>query len=102
MKMIANLSLGNKILDIGYADKPNHFLKGEEIVGYDININKNAKNYTKFIKGNVDNIKDQLTGFIFDTVICGEIIEHLKNPYKFLDDLKFLLREESILILSTP
>lgn len=38
----------------------------------------------------------------FDTIVAGELIEHLSNPGKFLDACYKHLKEEGKLILTTP
>jgi len=38
----------------------------------------------------------------FDTIVAGELIEHLSNPGKFLDACWHHLKEEGKLILTTP
>ena len=38
----------------------------------------------------------------FDTIVAGELIEHLSNPGKFLDACRNHLKEEGKLILTTP
>ena len=38
----------------------------------------------------------------FDTIVAGELIEHLSNPGKFLDTCWNHLKEEGTLILTTP
>lgn len=38
----------------------------------------------------------------FDTVIAGELIEHLSNPGKFLECVKRHLKKDGLLILTTP
>lgn len=54
--------------------------------------------------GDVTKLED-LDGQItdkFDVVVCGELIEHLDNPGLMLDGIKRFLREDSILIITTP
>lgn len=38
----------------------------------------------------------------YDVIIAMEIIEHLENPWKFIRDIKSLLKPNGLLILSTP
>jgi 2-polyprenyl-3-methyl-5-hydroxy-6-metoxy-1,4-benzoquinol methylase len=38
----------------------------------------------------------------YDVVIAMEIIEHLENPFKFIRDVKTLLKPGGILLLTTP
>ena len=38
----------------------------------------------------------------FDVVFCGEVIEHLFSPDALLEDIRELMHDTSILILSTP
>ena len=38
----------------------------------------------------------------FELVVCGEVIEHVKNPSIFLKEMNRILEDEGILVLSTP
>ena len=38
----------------------------------------------------------------YDVVIAVEILEHLKNPWKYLNDCISLLKDDGIIVLSTP
>lgn len=38
----------------------------------------------------------------YDVIFCGEVIEHLYSTDDLLDEIKKLMHEDSILILSTP
>lgn len=38
----------------------------------------------------------------FDIAYCGEVIEHLYNPDKFLDEVNRILKKGGILIITTP
>lgn len=51
--------------------------------------------------GNVENL-DELTFSKFDTIIAGELIEHLENPGTFFEQAKNFLSDDGRLILTTP
>ena len=91
-----------RILDIGFNDNPNPFLK--EPIGFDISdSNKElATNYQEIVKGDCENISEYFPENHFDTIIAGEIIEHLENPSKFLRGCKKILKDDGIMLISTP
>jgi 2-polyprenyl-3-methyl-5-hydroxy-6-metoxy-1,4-benzoquinol methylase len=43
-----------------------------------------------------------LTPSTFDLVLALEVIEHLDNPYRFLKNIHQVLKEEGVILLSTP
>lgn len=45
---------------------------------------------------------NELTLEPFDVVVCGELIEHVSNPGLMLDGIRRLLKDDGILILTTP
>ena len=79
-------------------------------------INKNAKNYygieldkkrTKTLKNKglniiLGNAETKKLNKKFDTLIAGDLIEHLDNPGLFLKNCKHHMNKNSILILNTP
>jgi len=103
LKLIADEIKGNKILDIGYASIPNSYISDCYLTGYDLEFSKQKiSNYNETIQGDVKLIKKKLKNRNFDTIICGELIEHLENPYHLLRDLHHLLKKDGRLIISTP
>lgn len=50
----------------------------------------------------VANVENLNLGKKFDVVVAGEIIEHVNNPGKLLHSAKKHMRDDSILILTTP
>lgn len=41
-------------------------------------------------------------GNLFDTIVAGELLEHLQNPCHFLDEVKRVLKPGGRLIVTTP
>jgi SAM-dependent methyltransferase len=96
----ANLSKG-KILDIGCAETPNPYLKGD-VTGIDIqNMKEIPKNYSRYIKANLNTYKFSKK-HTFDTVIMAEVIEHVENPSMLLRQTNSILKNNGRLILSVP
>lgn len=99
LKLIADYASGN-VLDIGCAANPNPYLKS--VIGMDLNDNVELpRNYKKMIRHNVHNtfpFKDNT----FDTVIAGEILEHLENPFAFLRECKRVVKSGGCVIITTP
>lgn len=103
LRKVAQLATGRSVLDIGYAQIPNPFLEGFHRVGYDLARPANGSvRYEEEVQGDVLRIAEELKGRRFDTVICGELIEHLESPYDFLRDVRQLLSPSGRLILTTP
>lgn len=98
-KLLAELSFG-KVLDIGYNDFPNDFLKGA--IGFDKNITRKPANYVKLVKGDCQKLTRYFPESSFDTIIAGETIEHLENPPQFLREAKRVLKDDGVLLISTP
>src|SRR3989344_5395358 len=87
-KLLAELASG-KILDVGYNEFPNDFLQGA--VGFDREISRRPKNYLKFVQGDCQKLSKYFRAQFFDTIIAGEIIEHLENPSVFLREARKIL-----------
>ncbi|MGF1608461.1 MAG: class I SAM-dependent methyltransferase [Kiloniellales bacterium] len=103
LRKVAALAEGQSVLDIGYAQIPNPYLEGHHRVGFDLNSpSEGAVRYEEELRGDVCDITKVLQGRTFDTIICGELIEHLENPYAFLRDVRCLLKPAGRLILTTP
>lgn len=103
LKKISDYVAGKHVLDVGYAALPNPYLSEFHCVGYDmVETNNFPKHYTERIMGDAENIEEKLQGRTFDTVICGELVEHLENPYSFLRKVRNLINPDGRLIVSTP
>ncbi|MBT3720052.1 class I SAM-dependent methyltransferase [archaeon] len=97
-KKISNTIKKGSVLDIGCL-RPNPFLKNA--IGMDIlNVPKH-KNYKSIIKGDASK-KIPLKDNSIDNIIAGEIIEHLENPMNFVKECYRVLKQNGLLILTTP
>ncbi|MFQ5531902.1 MAG: class I SAM-dependent methyltransferase [Candidatus Nanoarchaeia archaeon] len=97
-KYINKFLKGKEILDIGSSEGNVHELlvkrnKDKKIFSMD---SDKDSDFTI----NLDNPKR--INKKFDTVIVGEVIEHLESPIKFIRYCKYLLKKGGILIITTP
>lgn len=102
LRILAELTEGRTVLDLGYAQQPNPYLRGVHRVGVDLKRPSSGPEYEEQIVGDVTHVDELLAGRTFDTILCGELIEHLENPYAFLRRLRTLLATDGRLVLSTP
>ncbi len=94
-----------KILDVGCEQWKLHqiLIKNQDIstlyrvYGLDLKVKKHRESVTK---GDAQYMP--FKNNTFDTLIAGELIEHVENPDIFLKEARRLLKSEGILILSTP
>lgn len=96
-----------RILDVGCAmggygrglkkARPNIFITGVEM--NPAMAQKARTYYDEVFEGKIEdiNLADD-----FDLINCGDVIEHLYDPWNMLHSLNKLLREEGFLILSVP
>lgn len=90
------------VLDLGHAQFPNPYLDGARTTGLDISEPHRPSGYAADLVGSVAQLGDLTNGERYDTIVAGELIEHLERPYDFLRDVRPLLREGGRLVLSTP
>ena len=103
---------GKKVLDIGCGGglvSETLSMKGALVTGIDEN-NKNltqAKNHAKINSLKINYIKSSFNIFYkknkskFDLILCLEVLEHLDNFQKTLEEITTIIKPGGILILST-
>lgn len=97
-----------KVLDIGCFDgRESYAIKtqGNDVYGIDIMTSaliKAEKKGIKVFKLDLEKDKWPFGKNFFDIVLAGDIIEHLVNTDAFLEKIKYVLKPEGKLILSTP
>lgn len=102
---------GGKYLDIGCFNSPMpiylyHEFKGCEVWGIDhapkvIETLKARHNEINYLNMDITQPLPFENNF-FDYIVAGELIEHLEDPQKFIDEMYRILKPNSILALSTP
>lgn len=99
---MARLAVGDSILDIGCSEMPNPFIRAKELIGLDLNEGDLSDNYTKLVIGDVYELPKGFEGKKFDSIIIGEVLEHVVDPVKFIRCCTLVLKPGGKLILSTP
>ncbi|EQB35619.1 hypothetical protein M947_10075 [Sulfurimonas hongkongensis] len=99
------------LLEVGAAEgntliyaKEHGFAK--EIYGVELceiaNSNQDSKLLCEFIIGNIENMKLPFLESSFDVILCGDVLEHLVDPYTTLQKLKKYLKDDGVIIASLP
>ncbi|MDD5159833.1 MAG: class I SAM-dependent methyltransferase [Sulfuricurvum sp.] len=111
LSLIPNENKNKKMLEIGagggdtllYAKQHGY---ASHIYGIDLcqieNSYQNNSQFDQFIIGDVENIDLPFDEASFDVIICGDVLEHLLDPYSLVKKLKQLLTPNGILIASLP
>lgn len=91
-----------KILDVGCSactlhQKVKESFPLEDVYGVDIEITKNTKYYRQ-----ASAEKIPFESAFFDSLIAGELIEHLENPEEFVKEAARVLRKGGAMVLTTP
>ena len=96
---IVKNNMKGTVLDVGCSRGDFHskiYRKG--VYGLDLEDRGNIKK--NFVVGDAQ--KMPFKNKFFDTVVAGELIEHLESPDKFLSEARRVLKDNGILIVSTP
>ncbi len=102
LKKIARLCQGKSLLDIGYAHIPNPYYSHIHRVGLDLEKPKVPSSYEEELLGDACELMRIFPDRRFDTVVAGEIVEHMEDPLSFLRGIRTVLSPNGRLILSTP
>ena len=104
--------IGKEILEIGggIGNMTRFFINQKLVVSTDIaeyNINKlktNFKNRKNFfpVKTDISQTTTSLKKFSFDTIICINVLEHIKNDFDALRNMHSVLNKKGKLILVVP
>ncbi len=99
-----------KILDIGcdkgiFGKQLKQLHNEIEIVGVEKDRDKYniaTKNLDNVILGDIEEIKLPFKENYFDCIVTGDVLEHLVNPWKTLENLRYFLKKDGFFISSVP
>jgi 2-polyprenyl-3-methyl-5-hydroxy-6-metoxy-1,4-benzoquinol methylase len=107
-KLLALVGSGKRVLDVGcssgYLARP---LVGQgcTVVGLELDPDAAAearKVCEEVLVGDVETMELPFEPESFDVVLCGDLVEHLRDPEAFLSRVRPLLRKDGKLVLTTP
>lgn len=102
MRMLAEAAGGGTVLDVGFAQLPNRYFQADHVTGIDLDEAADATGYDETLVGDAAALDGPLGDRRFDTVVAGELIEHLEDPYAFLRGVRARIAPGGRLVLSTP
>ena len=96
-------NLKGKILDVGFSSGTMHnqILKkfdDKNVFGIDVDFHKEHNG--NYVLGSAEEMP--FASNVFDSILAGELIEHLYNPEKFVSEAYRTLKKDGVLVLSTP
>jgi 2-polyprenyl-3-methyl-5-hydroxy-6-metoxy-1,4-benzoquinol methylase len=108
MKLLALLDRPGRVLDVGcstgyLAERLQQH--GATVVGLDVDERSAElarRHCVEVHVGDVETMELPFEPGSFDAVVCGDLIEHLRDPQAMLARLRPLLRPGGRLVLSTP
>lgn len=78
----------------------------QEVVGIELNeienSNQNNQLIDRFIFGNIEEIKIDLPKNYFDVILCGDVLEHLMDPWRLTKSTLSFIKPGGVLIVSCP
>jgi 2-polyprenyl-3-methyl-5-hydroxy-6-metoxy-1,4-benzoquinol methylase len=107
-KLLAYAGSGNRVLDVGCASgylARELVVRGNRVVGIELDGGAAAQAERwceRVLVGDVETMELPLEAESFDVVLCGDVIEHLRNPAAFLRRVRVFLRFGGRLVLTTP
>lgn len=107
-KLLDAVGTGKRVLDVGcssgYLAEP-LAARGNTIVGLELDAGA-AREAERFCEqvlvGDVETMELPFAPVSFDVVLCGDVVEHLRDPVAALARLRPLLRPDGRLVVSTP
>jgi 2-polyprenyl-3-methyl-5-hydroxy-6-metoxy-1,4-benzoquinol methylase len=106
--LLALVPDGARVLDVGcssgYLARP-LVARGCSVVGIELDERAAAAARTvceEVLVGDAESMELPFAPGSFDVVLCGDLVEHLRDPQRFLERVRPLLRDGGRLVLTTP
>jgi 2-polyprenyl-3-methyl-5-hydroxy-6-metoxy-1,4-benzoquinol methylase len=98
---VLDVGCGNGIISLNLGEL-GYNVHGIELSEEALEIARNRNNFSnvKFEKANAEALK--LVGRKYNVIICSEVLEHLHHPENLLSELRFLLEDNGVLIVTVP
>jgi len=98
---------GYRVLEVGAGHGETlRYLKEKkmavEVIGIDITKNKDNSNIDRFINEDIENVDLSEYKKYFDVIILADVLEHLIEPQKILNKIKYCLRDDGQILISIP
>jgi 2-polyprenyl-3-methyl-5-hydroxy-6-metoxy-1,4-benzoquinol methylase len=107
-KLLALVGSGKRVLDVGcssgYLATP-LVANGCTVIGVELDpdaAEAAGSVCADVLVGDVETMEFPFTEASFDVVLCGDLVEHLREPEAFLARVRPVLRTEGRLVLTTP
>jgi len=91
----------NRVLDVGYAQNPSSFLKGE-VHGIDLFAEEHPHNYAEVKRVDLNDGHIPYEDSFFDAATMGCVLAHVANPLQLLLELHRVIRPGGVLVFSSP
>ena len=100
------IGTGRRVLDLGCRSGAltQHFLEGNAVVGIDLDRAALGKAATRGIETVEADVETPLTfpDGSFDAIVAGELLEHLRFPDVFVEEVRRVLRPGGVFVGSVP
>lgn len=111
LELIPHRLRNGNLLEIGAAGgntliyaKENGYAKN--IYGIELckleNSNQTSNLFSDFIIANIEEVELPYKKETFDIILCGDVLEHLVDPYNIVRKLSYYLKDDGVFIASIP
>jgi len=101
--MVHQQAITGKVLDVGCGSKPYQgcFPLVSTYIGIDVETSGHDHENSK-VDVFYDGMSIPFTNEIFDSVVCFEVLEHVKDPKTILEEINRVIKEHGSLLISVP